>query len=137
MSLIATDTEAQANQLVAQLNAGASFATVAKASSLDTQTAANGGALGCTYTQAEVEQALQLQSITVGQPIAPVQDPSTGQWVIYEVTSQTSSRCRRPSVIRRELLQATANVDRVSRRSWPSPTARTSRSIPSTGPGSG
>ena len=51
--------------------------------------AANGGLLGCNYTQAQVEQALQQQTVTVGKPIAPVQDPNSGQWVIYEVTSQS------------------------------------------------
>ena len=50
VSVIATDTEAHADQLVAEMNAGQSFAAVAKASSLDTPTAANGGALGCDYS---------------------------------------------------------------------------------------
>jgi hypothetical protein len=116
VSLIATDTEAHANQLVAQLNAGETFASVAKANSLDTQTAANGGALGCNYTLAQVEQALSVQSVTVGQPLAPVQDSSNGQWVIYEVTSQTVAPLSEAgSVARRELLQSTANVNRVSK----------------------
>jgi len=116
VSLIATDTEAHANQLITQINGGASFADVAKASSLDSQTAANGGALGCNYTQAQVEQALQVQSVTVGQPIAPVQDSTTGQWIIYEVTSQTVAPLSSASpVARRELLQSTPNVNRVSR----------------------
>jgi parvulin-like peptidyl-prolyl isomerase len=116
VSLIATDTEAHANQLVAQINGGASFADVAKANSLDSQTAANGGSLGCTYTQAQVEQALQVQSVTPGQPIAPVQDSTNGEWIIYEVTSQTVAPLSAASpVARRELLQSTANVNRVSR----------------------
>ena len=116
VSVITAATQSDANQIVGQLNAGASFASVAKASSLDTQTAANGGLLGCTYTQATVEQALQQQTITVGKPIAPVQDPNSGQWVIYEVTSQSLvPLSAATSVIRRELLQATPNTDRVSR----------------------
>ncbi len=116
VSLIATDTQAHADQLVAQLNAGETFASVAKANSLDTQTAANGGALGCNYTQAQVEQALSVPSVTVGQPIAPVQDPSNGQWIIYEVTSQTVAPLAQAApVARHELLQSTANVNRVSR----------------------
>ncbi len=116
VSLIATDTQAHANQLVAQLNAGETFASVAKANSLDTQTAANGGALGCNYTQAQVEQALSVPSVTVGHPLAPVQDPSNGQWVIYEVTSQTVAPLSQASTVaRRELLQSTANVNRVSK----------------------
>ena len=89
---------------------------MAKANSLDTQTAANGGALGCNYTQAQVEQALSVQSVTVGQPIAPVQDPSSGEWIIYEVTSQTVAPLSAASTVaRRELLQSTSNVNRVSK----------------------
>ncbi len=116
VSVIVTDTQAHADQLVAQINAGASFASVAKASSLDSQTAANGGSLGCNYTEAQVEQALQVQSVTAGQPIAPVQDSSTGQWVIYEVTSQTVAPLSAAApVARRELLQSTANINRVNK----------------------
>ena len=116
VSVITAATQSDATQIVDQLNAGASFASVAKASSLDAQSAANGGLLGCTYTQAQVEQALQQPTITVGKPIAPVQDPNSGQWVIYEVTSQSLEPVSAAaSVIRRELLQVTANVDRVSR----------------------
>jgi PPIC-type PPIASE domain len=116
VSVIATDTQAHANQLVAQLNAGASFAALAKANSLDTQTGPNGGALGCNYTRAAVEQALQVQSVTVGQPITPVQDRTSGQWIIYEVTSQSvEPLSAAASVARQELLQSTANVTRVSR----------------------
>jgi hypothetical protein len=116
VSVIATDTQAHADQLVSQINAGASFASVAKASSLDTQTGANGGALGCNYTTAQVEQSLQVQSVTPGQPIAPVQDSSTGQWIIYEVTSQTVAPLSEAgAVARRELLQSTANINRVNK----------------------
>jgi hypothetical protein len=116
VSVIATDTQAHANQLVAQLGAGASFADVARANSLDPQTAPNGGSLGCNYTKARVEQALQQQSTTVGKPITPVQDPTSGQWVIYEVTSQAVEPLSAAApVARRELLQATANVSRVSK----------------------
>src|SRR6202011_2417647 len=115
VSRIATDTQAHANQLIAQLNSGTSFADVAKASSLDSQTASNGGALGCNYTKARVEQALQ-QSVTAGKPIAPIQDTSSGQWLIYEVTSQTvEPLSAAASVVRQELLQATPNVTRVSK----------------------
>jgi len=91
-------------------------AAVAQANSLDSRTAANGGTLGCTYTEAQVEQALQVQSVTAGQPIAPVQDSTTGQWIIYEVTSQAVAPLSAASPLaRRELLQSTANVNRVSR----------------------
>lgn len=116
LSVIATDTQAHANQIVAQLNGGAPFAAVAKASSLDSQSAANGGALGCNYTVAQVKQALQVQAVTAGTPLAPVQDTSSGEWIIYEVTSQSvEPLSAATSVIRRELLQTTSNVNRVSK----------------------
>ncbi|HEV3130923.1 MAG TPA: peptidylprolyl isomerase [Acidimicrobiales bacterium] len=116
VSVIATDTQAHANQLIAQLNGGAAFADVAKASSLDPQTAANGGALGCNYTKARVEQALRQSSIAVGKPLTAIQDPGTGQWIIYEVTNEAVEPLSAAApVARRELLQATANVTRVSR----------------------
>ena len=52
----------------------------------------------------------------MGRPIAPVQDSGSGQWFIYEVTSQTLvPLAAAQSVVRRELLQATANVNRVSK----------------------
>ncbi len=46
---------------------------------------------------------------------APVQDQSTGRWVVYEVTSQSLEplSAAKP-VVREELLQATANVNRVN-----------------------
>ncbi len=116
VGVIATDTQAHATQLVAQLDFGASFAAVAKASSLDQQTAANGGQLGCNYSESTVKQALGLQSITVGAPIAPVQDPNSGQWVIYEVTSQTVVPLSAAAqAARRELTQSTPNVSRVTK----------------------
>lgn len=116
VSVIATDTQAHAAQIVAQLKGGASFATVAKANSLDSQTAANGGVLGCNYSQAGVKQALNQQAIAVGTPIAPVQDPNSGQWIIYEVTSQSVVPLSASvSVIRRDLMQATVNVVRVTK----------------------
>jgi hypothetical protein len=116
VGVIATDTQAHANQLIAQLNGGAAFADVAKASSLDPQTAANGGALGCNYTKARVEQALRQSSIAVGKPLTAIQDPGTGQWIIYEVTNEAVEPLSAAApVARRELLQATANVTRVSR----------------------
>jgi hypothetical protein len=65
---------------------------------------------------AQVQQGLQQQTVSVGQPLAPVQDTSTGQWVIYEVTSASVEPLSTAApVVRRELLQVTTNVDRVSR----------------------
>ena len=116
VSVIATDTEAHANQLIAQLNGGAQFADVAKASSQDTTTSANGGSLGCNYTEARVEGALSQTSITAGKPIGPSEDSSSGKWIIYEVTSQTVEPLSAVAgVVKQELLQTSANVARVSK----------------------
>jgi hypothetical protein len=116
VSDIATDTQAHGQQLVAQLNAGASFAAVAKASSLDSQSAPGGGALGCNFTQTQVEQALQMQSVPAGQPLGPMQDQSTGRWVIYEVTSQSvQPLSAATAVVREELLRTTDNLNRVNK----------------------
>jgi foldase protein PrsA len=116
VSAIGTDSEAKANLLLAEINSGTPFATVAKNSSLDAKSAANGGAQGCNYTLARIEQGLQKESITVGAPIAPVEISSTGQWAIYEVTSATVEPLSAvSSLVKRELLQATTNVTRVSK----------------------
>jgi hypothetical protein len=115
VSQIVTDSQAHAQQLVAQVNAGASFADVAKANSLDTQSASAGGALGCNFTETQVEQALQMQGLRAGHPIGPLQDQSTGRWVLYEITSQSVEplSAAKP-VVREELLRTTANVNRVT-----------------------
>ena len=115
VSAIATDTQVHANQLFTQLNNGAAFADVAKANSLDAKSAANGGSLGCTITLSQLEQNLQVQAVTVGEPIAPIQN-SAGQWLITEVTSQqVVPLSSAASLVRRELVQGTANVSRVSK----------------------
>jgi hypothetical protein len=115
VSLIATSTQADAQQIVTKLEGGANFADLARTSSIDQTTAANGGQVGCDVTQAQVEQALSLQNVTAGSPIAPVQDPNTGDWVVYEVTSQSVEPLSAARTLaRRELLNATSNVDRVN-----------------------
>jgi hypothetical protein len=114
VSDIATATQAEADQIIAKLKAGQSFATLATASSIDPQTAASGGQLGCNFTESRVLSALQVTSVTVGQPVTPLQT-SGGQWVIYEVTSQTVVPVGQAEpVIRDDLLHATANTQRVT-----------------------
>ncbi len=115
VSLIATGTQTEAQQIVTELDGGASFSSLAKSRSVDQASAANGGQIGCDVSDAQVRQDLSLQSVSAGTPIAPVQDPNTGEWVVYEVTSQqveplSSAR----TLARRELLQATSNVSRVN-----------------------
>ena len=116
VSRIVTRSQAAANQVVAQVNAGASFAALAKSSSIDASTAANGGALGCSYTEQQVEQGLGQQTVAVGRPIEPGQPASNGEWSVFEVTSQSLAPLSAVrSVVQRELLQATANVNRVTK----------------------
>ena len=114
VSDIAVATQAEADQIVAKLKAGQSFATLATASSIDPQTASSGGQLGCNFTESRVLSALQVPSVTPGQPVTPLQT-SSGQWVIYEVTSQTVIPVGQAApVIRDDLLHATTNTQRVT-----------------------
>ncbi len=114
VSDIATDSQASADAVVARLKAGASFADVAKSTSVDTQTSADGGQLGCDFTESRVLSALQLTSVTVGQPVTPIQS-SGGTWVIYEVTSQSQVPVAEAApVVRNDLLHTSANTARVT-----------------------
>ncbi|HVB92762.1 MAG TPA: hypothetical protein VND67_00465 [Acidimicrobiales bacterium] len=115
VSWIVTSSQDLANQYVAQLKAGAAFGDVAKADSLDTQTAPGGGSLGCTFTESQVLQALQIQTAPLSSPIGPMQDPSSGAWEIYEVTSQTVAPLSQVrSGVVQQLLQSTANGNRIA-----------------------
>jgi len=114
VSDIATASQSEADRIVAELKAGQSFAALAKASSVDTQTASNGGQLGCDFTQSRVLSALQLSSVTVGEPVAPVQTTG-GTWVVYEVTSQSVVPVDQAApVIRDDLIHTSANTQRVT-----------------------
>jgi SurA N-terminal domain/PPIC-type PPIASE domain len=116
VSVIVASSQADATKYLAEINGGASFASVAKANSLDTTSAAAGGSLGCTYTASEVEQALGITQYTVGKPFGPIQDSSTGGYEVYEVASQTITPLSASvTVIRQELLQSTTNGNRVSK----------------------
>jgi parvulin-like peptidyl-prolyl isomerase len=115
VSAIESDTQAHANALLAQIAGGAAFASVAKANSLDQTSAPNGGALGCNFTVASVEQELQVSSLTVGAPVGPVQQAATGAWVIFEVTGEvTQSLADATPTIRQDLLRSSANQTRVA-----------------------
>jgi len=114
VSDIATATQADADAIVAKLKAGQSFAALATSSSVDAQTAANGGQLGCSFTESRVLSALQLTTVTVGQPVTPLQT-SGGTWVVYEVTSQqVVPVTEAASVIRDDLVHTSANTQRVT-----------------------
>jgi len=114
VSDIATASQADADAVVAKLRAGQSFAALATSSSVDAQTAANGGQLGCNFTESRVLSALQLTTVTVGQPVTPIQT-SGGTWVVYEVTNQQLVPVTQAaSVIRDDLLHTSANTQRVT-----------------------
>ncbi|HWD51653.1 MAG TPA: peptidylprolyl isomerase [Acidimicrobiales bacterium] len=116
VSWIVTSSQDLANSYVAQLKAGSAFGDIAKAHSLDTQTASAGGALGCTFTESQVLQALQIQAAPVATPIGPIQDPSSGAWEIYEVTSQSVAPLSQVrSGVVQQLLQSTANGNRIAK----------------------
>ncbi len=114
VSDIATASQSEADRIVAELKAGQSFAALAKASSVDAQTASNGGQLGCNFTESRVLSALQLKSVTVGEPVAPVQSTG-GTWIVYEVTSQSVVPVEQAApVIRDDLIHTSANTQRVT-----------------------
>ena len=114
VSVIVTSSQTAGQQLVTELNAGASFSALAQAHSIDPTSAAAGGSIGCTYTESEIQETLDVPTATVGVPIGPAQDPNTGQWVIYEVTSQLVEPFNTAlPLVRRGLLQSASNEDRV------------------------
>jgi len=115
VSRIVADTQAHAQEWAAQIAAGASFASVAKANSIDTTTAPDGGALGCNFTLAEIEQDLGVSTVSVNSVIGPLADQS-GDYELYEVTSQTqASLAEVRSDVIQQLQQSTANSNRVAK----------------------
>jgi hypothetical protein len=115
VSIITTDTQAHANQIVTMLQSGSSFASLAESTTLGITPGANGGSLGCNIAESDVEQTFNVKSVTVGQPLGPVENQQTDTWNIYEVTSQSVASLQASAgIARQELLQSTANVKRVS-----------------------
>ena len=86
-SVIVTKTKAASAALRAQVEHGASFATLAKQHSIDTQTASKGGAIGCAMPY---EFAAPLNSIVAATHAGQVSQPIdfNGEWVLLEVTSR-------------------------------------------------
>jgi hypothetical protein len=114
VSIIVASSQSAGQQLVTQLNAGASLSALAHAHSIDPTSAAAGGSIGCDFTESEILQTLDVPTASVGVPIGPAEDPTTGQWVIYEVTSQLVQPFSSVlSLVRRELLLSATNEDRV------------------------
>lgn len=124
VSGILVASQSTAAQLRAQIQAGASFAQVASANSLDTASAARGGALGCfAATSSSYASVLQdVGSLTLGQVSQPLAS-TQGGYVLLEVTSRTTPAFASVrDVVRRVVLaggqkQATAVLTRAARRS--------------------
>ena len=107
--ILAAD-KATAAALRAQLVAGADFASVAAASSLDTGSKANGGALGCFAPGTSNYQSVQTDvgSLASGQISQPLPSQQ-GQYVLLTVTKRTPTAF--PSIesyVRRVVLAADA-----------------------------
>lgn len=89
VSHILVGDQATANDIKARLDAGEDFATIAKAQSIDTQSATQGGVLGCDISQATgfvPEFLLAVFSQPVGAVGAPVQ--TQFGWHVIKVTSR-------------------------------------------------
>lgn len=93
-SQILVGTQAQADSIYAQLQHGGNFAALAKANSGDTNTAANGGAVGCgtysNYVTSLGSQYAQIIKSLAPNSVAPPAHLPTG-WSIIEVTSRTTA----------------------------------------------
>jgi len=114
ISVIATASQADADAVVTKLKGGASFSALAASSSTDPQSAANGGALGCTFTEARVLEALGLTAVTVGKPVTPIQ-ASGGVWEVFEVTSLTPTPVTEAAPqVRQAILYSSTNTRRLS-----------------------
>ena len=89
VSHILVDTQAAADTIKARLDGGEDFATVAKASSTDTQSAAMGGSLGCGITQ-DTGFVAEFLTAVFSQPVGVVGSPVMTQFGfhIIKVTSR-------------------------------------------------
>lgn len=89
VSHILVDSQDKANAIKARLDKGEDFATVAKAESQDSQSAANGGALGCDITQ-ETGFVPEFLLAVFTQPVGQVGNPVQTQFGFHliKVTSR-------------------------------------------------
>ena len=87
VSVILTAKRATAASIVHQISTGASFSALARQRSIDPQSAANGGALGCVYPgQFSGQLASVVSKTSVGSVSAPIAFGSN--YVILEVTKR-------------------------------------------------
>jgi hypothetical protein len=89
VSVIEVASKATAQSLRTQLQSGANFATVAKAHSVDTTTAPQGGALGCI---ADAEFTAPLDTVLAGLKLHEISSPIafSSDYLLLEVTSRQS-----------------------------------------------
>ncbi len=87
VSVILVSSKSAADGVETKLHAGASFSAIAKTTSVDSTSAANGGALGCVYPgQFTGSLSNVVSSIAVNSPSAPIAFQS--DFVILEVTQR-------------------------------------------------
>ncbi len=100
ISVLVAPSQAAAAQLRAQIASGASFSSVARASSIDPTTASRGGDAGCVQA-GQLTPAFQFVStLPTGQVSQPVQ--TQAGWILLEVTSrpQQSLAQATPTIVR-------------------------------------
>lgn len=129
-------TQELANQISAQLNAGADFGEIARSQSVDTATAPNGGDLGW-YSQYDVDGAFwsATSGLAAGQTSAPFQTPSG--WEIVRVTETSPNRAftddqlsNARSAVADQWLAARSGEASVSGEADPTPTPATAEFTP-------
>jgi hypothetical protein len=91
VSDIVVASQSQAQTLLSQINGGTSFATVAKANSLDSNTASNGGAIPCgplvDYASIITTGIAGLADGQVSQPVS-----YNGAYVLFQLNSRVPSK---------------------------------------------
>jgi len=111
-SAIETTDQATATTAYKSLKTGTPLAQVAVAAAANPAVQARSGQAGCA-TEERVLQQLQVPSVTVGQPIPPVQ--SNGVWIVYTVTSRTPVPLTQAALaISQILTRTTANQRKVT-----------------------
>jgi hypothetical protein len=123
LSDIAASTQDEATALRSQVLAGAAFADVAKASSIDTQTAPGGGAAGCFSPTTQGYQ--QIAQDVAGVPVGGLSKVTQGQngYFFLQVTSRTPASAEqaqpaiRPTMLMAGRQAATALVRSEAHRS--------------------
>ena len=107
VSAIEVASKAEATSIAAQVQGGASFATLAKQRSIDTASASSGGALGCVLpAQLATSLGAIVSALGSGQVSAPVAFGSN--WVLFQLTSRAPAS---PAQVASVVLQAEAPKD--------------------------